>query len=92
MKIESFRKSFKPSPKNDIKNTILGWFRSNNCNAGHVFTDKDLFNLSINWNPKQMDSCKNVVKELLSEGLIQDHPKGLALTAKGVDQIYSDIV
>ena len=81
----SFKES---SPTQEIKNSILNWFRGNNCDVGHVISDKHLLHMSINWNPKKKKAIEGAIKELINEGLIEDHSNGFALTEKGVDHIY----
>lgn len=85
--VNSFRR-FETSPKEEVKTAILGWFRNHNSDVGHVIGERHLFQLTINWNPKQKAALEDAINELVAEDLLQKNVNGYALTKKGVEVIY----
>lgn len=88
MKIEDTRGITPSSPEEEVKQLILGWFKERKCDVGHVISEKNLVQLTMNFNPKQKGAIEGALKSLQTEGLIEEHKNGMALTTQGVDAIY----
>ncbi len=74
-----------------VKSEILGNFFKSNSDVGHVLNERMLFQMMIKWNPKQKDALTLAAEELVSDGVIEEKNGGLALTQKGVDNLYPPV-
>lgn len=78
------------SPKEDVKNMILSWFKETNSKAGHTLDQRNfLHSIQLKLNPKQEEKINEAVNDLVEEGLVEiNEIKSIVLTEKGVDAIY----
>jgi len=90
MKIKMPNNDFTSSPKDDVRDMILGWFKRNNSDVGHVMDERNLqHSIVMKLNPKQKKVFDETINELVKDGLIEiKNDKLLVLTEKGVDYIY----
>lgn len=90
MKIKLPENNFGSSPKDEVKDLILNWFKKMNSKAGHVMDQRNLLqSVSMKLNPKQDKVADEAINELVQDGLIEvKDNKLLVLTEKGVDHIY----
>lgn len=90
MKINIPNNDFASSPKDDVRNMILDWFKRNNSDVGHVMDERNLLHsILMKLNPKQNKVFDEAIDELVKDGLIEiKNNKLLILTKKGVNHIY----
>lgn len=77
------------SPKNEVKEMFMSWFKKNKS-VGQIMSKQDVVqNILTKINAKQEDALETAMKELKREGLIEVKEDGvtLVLTQKGVDSI-----
>jgi predicted transcriptional regulator len=77
------------SPKNEVKEMFMRWFKKNNI-VGQIMSKQDVVqNILTKINAKQEDALGNAINELKHEGLIEVKEDGvtLVLTQKGTEYI-----
>ncbi len=78
------------SPKDEVKDKIMSWFKKSNSDVGHVMDERNLLqSIYMKLNPKQKNVLEEAIDELVQNDLIEiKNDKLLVLTEKGVDLIY----
>ncbi|MFA6192521.1 MAG: hypothetical protein WC665_09235 [Sulfurimonas sp.] len=77
------------SPKNEVKEMFMKWFKKNNI-VGQIMSKQDVVqNILTKINAKQEDALGSAINELKNEGLIELKEDGvtLVLTQKGTEHI-----
>ena len=72
-----------------VTQDILKFFAKSNARAGHAFNVKGFsFGAMNNYSPKEKDSIEEAMKQLVSEGFVEEKGRQHLLTQKGYDHIY----
>ncbi len=81
------KSTIESSPKDQVKEMFIKWFKKNNS-VGYVMSKQDVVrNILTKLDAKQEDSMEEVMKELKNEGFIEIQEDGLTLvlTQKGAE-------
>lgn len=78
------------SPKDEVKDKIMSWFKKSNSDVGHVMDERNLLqSIYMKLNPKQKNVFDEAIEELVQNEFITiKDEKLLVLTEKGVDSIF----
>jgi len=78
-------KKIDPTPKKEVKEMFINWFKKNN-NVGQIMTKQDVVtNILTKLDSKQNDALEEAMNELKSNGFMEVKEDGvtLVLTQKG---------
>lgn len=78
------------SPKDEVKDKIMSWFKKSNSDVGDVMDERNLLqSIYMKLNPKQKNVFDEAIEELVQNEFITiKDEKLLVLTEKGVDSIF----
>lgn len=72
-----------------VKQDIMDFFAKTNAEVGHVFAVKPFYHqVMLHYNPKEKGAVEEAMKQLVSEGLVEEKEGSHFLTQKGFDRIY----